>query len=77
MITVNAILTKTRNPTEYDFRLENEIGEIVHQLDDGYTLVKFNGLLIKRMVRVEGRKMWKLVNLEWYVHENDFFIKPK
>lgn len=76
MITINTILTKSRNPTEYGFRIENRKGTIVHNLGDGYSLIRFDDLLLKKMktVKERKRKMWQLVKLEWYVHENDFII---
>lgn len=71
-IQVNNKLTKSRNPTEHGFKLENQKGVIVHTIDDGYNLIKFSQFKIKRLIRVDRKKTMKFVPLEWYVHENDF-----
>lgn len=72
-IQVKHELTKSRNPTEYDMRLENRKGEIVHSSYDGYYLIEFE-LKIKKIIKVDRKKIVKNVKLQWYVHENDFFI---
>jgi len=74
-IQLKSILTKTRNPTEHGFKLENVKGEVIQVVGDGYCLVKFDNLEIKKEVKVDRHKVVKFVKLEWYVHETDFFIK--
>lgn len=66
-IQIKSTLTKTRNPKEYGFKLENRKGEVIQTLDDGYNLVKFNELSISRKGKFEA--------LEWYVHESDFHLQ--
>lgn len=68
-IQIKTTLTKTRNPKEYGFKLENRKGEIIHTLDDGYSLVKFNELNINK------KGTGKIEALEWYVHESDFHLQ--
>lgn len=75
-IQVKHKLTITRNPTEHGFSLENKKGEMIQIVGDGYFLVRFDDMRIRKDVKVNNRKTFKLLNLEWYVHENDFFIKP-
>lgn len=65
-IQIKSTLTKTRNPKEYGFKLENRKGVIIQTLDDGYNLVKFNELSISRRGKFEA--------LEWYVHNDDLKI---
>lgn len=65
-IKVKSELKKSRNPSELGIRLENETGELVTILGDGYNLVRFHEFEIN----VQGSK--KKEPLEWYLHENDF-----
>lgn len=71
MITINDKLTKSRNPTELGYKLERQQGRIIQSLDDGYNLVRFNGLLIRKQVKINRRIKWMLVPLEWYIHNDD------
>lgn len=73
MIHINNKLTKSRNPLELGFKLEGQQGQIIQSLDDGYNLVKFNGLLIRKQVKINRRIKWLLVPLEWYIHKEDFY----
>lgn len=74
-IQIKPTLTKTRNPKEHGFKLENHKGEIIHSLDDGYHLVKFDQFSIKKKVTIERKTTWKFEALEWYVHESDFHLQ--
>lgn len=71
-IQVKNILTKTRNPSEHNMKLENKVGEIIQVVGDGYCLIEFNDLKHPGMTKYAGYGAKKL---QWYVHENDFFIK--
>lgn len=73
-IQVNSKLTKSRNPVEHEYRLENQKGEVVHRLDDGYNLIRFKQFKIKEQKRVDNQKKWVLVPLDWYVHNEDLKI---
>lgn len=73
-IQVKDMLTKSRNPSEYELRIENKKGDIVDNLNDGYYLIEFRDLLLKKIVKFDRKKSIKLVHLQWYVHENDFLI---
>lgn len=73
-IQVNNRLTKSRNPSEHEFTLENETGEVVHKLDDGYNLIRFSQFQIKEQKRVDNQKKWMLVPLDWYIHNEDLKI---
>lgn len=71
MIQINSKLTKSRNPLEHGFKLEGHQGQIIQSLDDGYNLIKFSDLLIRKQVKINRRVRWMLVPLEWYVHNDD------
>jgi hypothetical protein len=73
-IQVNNKLIKSRNPVEYDFRLENQKGEIIHRIDDGANLVRFKQFLVKQQVKINKTKKWMFVPLEWYVYNDDLNI---
>jgi hypothetical protein len=62
-IQIKNTLNKSRNPTEHKIRLENQVGELIQVVGDGYNLIEF------KHIKVKGQ------TLQWYVHENDFFIK--
>lgn len=66
-IKVKPSLTKSRNPTEHKIRLENQVGEIIQVVGDGFNLIKFNQFTISRKNRKEV--------LEWYIHDADFFLE--
>jgi len=70
-IRVNHTFTKTRNPEEFGFKLENQIGTIIHSLDDGYNLILFKQFTTQKRVMIKKRTEWVKCELEWYVHEND------
>lgn len=70
-IQVNQTLTKTRNPREYGFKLENETGVVVHILDDGFVLVEFRQFIIQKKITVNKKTQWIESELQWYVHQND------
>lgn len=63
-ILVNKSLSLSRQPTEHKLDIRNQIGEIVHKIDDGYWLIKFPDLIIT----VERKKYEPL---QWYVHKTD------
>jgi hypothetical protein len=73
-IQVNSKLTKSRDPVEHEFKLENAKGEIVHRLNDGYNLIKFEQFQIKHQVKINSVKKWENVALEWYIHNDDLKI---
>lgn len=73
-IQVNNMLTKSRNPSEHEFTLENETGEVVHRLDDGYNLIRFRQFYLRELRRVDKKKKWMLVPLDWYIHNEDLKI---
>lgn len=75
LIEVKSELTKSRNPEEYEIRLENQIGEIIQILGDGYCLIEFSQFKIKMPVKKKSVKTWQFTSLMWYVHEDDFFSK--
>jgi hypothetical protein len=74
LIQVSTRLTKTTNPKEHGLTLEGETGEVIHNLGDGYRLIKFKRLQVKKNVTIDRKKVWKIIPLEWYVHEQDFKI---
>ena len=74
MIQVNSKLTKSRNPIELGFKLENQKGTIVHRLDDGYNLIEFKQFQTKQQVKENRIKKWVFVALQWYVHNDDLKI---
>lgn len=76
-IQVNSRLTKSRNPSEHDYKLENQKGEIVHRLNDGFNLIRFDQFKIKEMKRIDNKKKWVEVSLEWYIHDDDLKINFK
>lgn len=69
MIQVNEALTKTREPKEYNLKVSGQKGKIVHRLPDGYSLVKFEHLKFKKMIRW---KKGKMMPLQWYIHREDY-----
>lgn len=73
-IKVKSQLSKSRNPTEYGLKLENQIGEEIQVLGDGYSLIRFAQFEIKVQVKINSTKKTQLQPLEWYVHDNDFII---
>lgn len=66
------MLLKSRNPIEHGFRLENQNGKVVQCLVDGYNLIEFESFKIKDVVKINSKKKWVLVSLQWYVHQDDF-----
>lgn len=76
-IQVNNTLTKSLTPDEYGHRIENQNGDIVHNLDDGYSLIRFNKLSIKKKIKVNKVTKWIITQLEWYVHRDDFITIKK
>lgn len=67
-VKVKNILTKTLSIENYDMR--EKIGTIVHELDDGYTLVFFNRVVEKKIDI--GRKIFKKKEyLQRYIHQDD------
>lgn len=76
-IQIKNTLTKSRNPTEYDAIVTDKVGEVLNALGDGYYLIRFESIKLKKMVKINHKKMLKLVALEWYVHEDDFFMDEK
>lgn len=76
MIQVNPTLTKSRNPTEHGFRLENQTGSIVHRLPhDPYVLIRFDQFKIRKKIMENKRTKWIIAGIEWYLHEDDFIKK--
>jgi hypothetical protein len=80
-IQVNSKLTKSRNPVEHGYYLENKIGNVIQLVGDGWCLVEF-------AIRVEARRIDRVKRnrfgepnkrtkdcLQWYVHDTDFFLK--
>lgn len=76
LIQVKHLLTKTRNPSEYDITLERQKGELLTVLGDGYCLIEFEDTITKS-VKVDSMKIQKKVKLQWYVHEQDFYIPQR
>lgn len=73
MVQVNSILTKSRNPKEHGYRLENQKGSIVHTLPhDPFVLIRFDQLKIRKKITVLKKTKWIMASLEWYIHEEDF-----
>jgi hypothetical protein len=70
-IKVNHTLTKTRNPEEYGFKLQDQKGEVVHVLDDGFFLIQFKQFTIQKKITVNKKTQWVKSELQWYVHQND------
>lgn len=66
-IKVKQVLTKSRNPKEHKIKLENQIGELIQVVGDGFNLIRFNQFTIIRKNKKEV--------LEWYIHDMDFFIQ--
>jgi len=71
-IQIKQTLSKTRNPLELGFTLNKRLGECIQVVGDGWCLIKVRDLYIKKMVKINGKNTFKLFQLEWYVHENDF-----
>lgn len=72
-IQVNSTLTKSRNPTEHGFKLENQKGSVVHLLpDDPFVLIKFDQFKIQRRRKQYNKTVMVMEGIEWYVHEDDF-----
>lgn len=63
-VQVKEKLTKTTECKHLDLR--NKQGYCVQVLGDGYCLIEFDKTV---------RRKYKTRKLQWYVHENDFFIK--
>ena len=57
---------------EHDIKLECQHGDVIHHLDDGYSLIMFNKFKIKKKVTINRVTKWILVPIEWYIHRNDF-----
>lgn len=74
-VQINPKLTKSRNPIEHGLKLEGQKGEIIQTLDDGYNLIRFVTLKIKKQVNIKRKTQWILVPLEWYIHDVDFIIQ--
>lgn len=72
MITVNNILTNSRNPTELKYRLEGLKGKVIHSLGDGYHLIEFDALKIKESITINKKKVLRFTPLQWYLHKTDF-----
>jgi hypothetical protein len=66
-IKVKEKLIKSRNPSEYKIKLENQVGDIIQILGDGFNLVKFKQFKIRRKLKQEY--------LEWYIHDLDFYLE--
>jgi len=73
-IKVKRQLSKSRNPSEHGIRLQNQTGELIQVVGDGFNLIRFDQFKIKVAVKINSSKKKKLESLEWYVHENDFYI---
>lgn len=71
MITVNSVLTKSRNPVEHNFDLRNQEGEIRHMLPDGYCLIRFHQFKIRKKISQFKRTIWVFEGLDWYIHKDD------
>lgn len=71
-VQIHSTLSKSRNPTEHGFRLQNEIGTIIQSLEDGYCLIKFEKFQIKKKVSENRKTKWIFYPLEWYLHKDDF-----
>lgn len=65
-IIINSKLVKSRNPTEHKIKLENQSGEIIQVVGDGYNLILFKQFKITSKNKSEY--------LEWYVHDTDFHL---
>lgn len=73
MIQVNTTLTKSRNPSEHGFKLENQKGSIVHTLPhDPFVLILFDQFKIRKKIMLNKKTKWIMAGLEWYVHQEDF-----
>lgn len=73
-VKVNEVLTKSRNPTEHGFRLENQVGELKQILPhDPYRLIKFDNLKIQKKIKVNNKTQWVMDGIYWYLHEDDFY----
>lgn len=76
MIQVNQRLTKSKNPIEHGFKLENQTGSIIHRLPhDLYVLIRFDQFKIRKKIMENKRTKWIISGLEWYIHQEDFTIK--
>lgn len=76
-VQIKDTLKLTRNPTEYDFKLQNRTGTLLQVVGDGWCRIEFEGLFIRIFYKEKKRRMSKLVHLEWYVHEQDFYISQQ
>ena len=63
LIQVKSKLTLTTECKLFDIR--SKYGDIVHTLNDGYSLIEFSKLVEKKR---------HTEYLQWYVHENDFHL---
>lgn len=82
VIQVNSTLTKSREPIEHGISIKGRHGTIVHILGDGYNLIEFFKLVIKKkkgIVTQDGKKKTIYVEekLQWYVHDLDLSIAAK
>lgn len=73
-VTVKHSLSKTRNPSEHKIKLENQTGELIQVVGDGWCLVEFEYKIVKK-IRVDSKTQFVNERLQWYIHELDFFIK--
>lgn len=77
IIQIRHKLTVTRNPTEHGFSLEDKKGELIQITGDGYYLLRFDDMRIRKDFKVNGRKTFKLVPLEWYIWYDDLVITSR
>lgn len=76
-ILVNNTLTKSRNPSEFEFNITGQTGTVVSQIkyEDCY-LVEFPQMEVKTKFKIWATKKngWTMKPLKWYVYKEDFKI---
>lgn len=82
VIQVNSVLIKSREPNEHGLSIKERHGRIIHVTGDGYNLIEFFKLMIKKKKNIltpEGKKKSIYVEerLQWYVHDLDLSIAEK
>jgi hypothetical protein len=74
IVQVKNQLTKGRNPSEHGLKLENQQGEVIHMVGDGYVLIRFEQFKIRQQKKINSQKIALTIALEWYVHDTDFYL---
>jgi hypothetical protein len=55
-----------RSLSNHNFDIRNKTGYLLTNIGDGYCLIEFPKVIVKRKLTMEI--------LQWYVHETDFYL---